>query len=103
MHTGRLPTVCVVATTRCSYGPRGYASGLWSRGGTVWGDMVPGGMIPQGGHGPPCGQTDTCKKHYLPETSFAGGNKKCSNSHTLFSKPYFIEDICGMYNPGHCT
>ena len=44
------------------------------------GGPSPGGYLAPGGctwsGTPPCGQTDACKLITLPQTSFAGGNKK---------------------------
>ena len=86
--------------------PGGYASGLWSRGGggTVWGDMVPGGMIPQGGYGPPCGETDTFT---FPHLRLPAVTRNVPIpipylvNRTYFG--YFIKDMYGMWDPGHCT
>ena len=71
----------------CSWGglvPRGVSApgvGVCSRGYTwSWGGLVPGVSAPGGctwlGTPPPCGQTDACKLITLPQTSFAGGNKR---------------------------
>ena len=92
MHTARLPTISCCIPFPGVWG--GYASprtypprGAMPRG-TVpktypfplegtWYERYP--PIPRKDMGPeiptpnPCGQPDTCEKHYLPATSFAGG------------------------------
>ena len=91
MRAVRLPTVCVVAATRCQLpggmvpggtvpgraDPRWGGGGVWSwrygprvgtvAGGAVPGDTVPGFMV-QGDIVPAlCGQTDTCENISCPQ------------------------------------